>query len=138
VAAYQMAVGDCYGAHAVARIREQLTRCEASGVEILCCPEGALGGLADYVDDPPRVAIDAPALGSALAPLASPTVTTIVGFTEAHAAGRLYNAAAVLRRGAVLGVYRKRHPAIRSSRYAAGTEAPLFTLGGLTFGVLMS
>jgi hypothetical protein len=33
-------------------IREQITACEAQGVEILCCPEGVLGRLADYTATP--------------------------------------------------------------------------------------
>jgi predicted amidohydrolase len=139
VAAYQMAVDVCYAANAIAHIGEQVRRCESLGVAILCCPEGALGGLADYVDDPASIAIDVRTGGleSMLAPLASATVTTIVGFTEIDGTGRLYNSAAVFHHGAVIGRYRKRHPAIHSSRYAAGTEAPLFTVGALTFGILI-
>jgi predicted amidohydrolase len=81
--------------------------------------------------------MSAGALEAIVAPLASATVTTIVGFTEVDDAGQLYNAAAVCQRGAVVGRYRKRHPAIRTSRYAAGTEAPLFTVDALTFGILI-
>lgn len=33
-------------------IRGQITRCESAGVEILCCPEAVLGGLADYASHP--------------------------------------------------------------------------------------
>jgi len=32
---------------AVALIKTQIEICEAEGVEILCCPEAILGGLAD-------------------------------------------------------------------------------------------
>jgi predicted amidohydrolase len=139
VAAYQMAVDDCHSSNTIARIGEQVRRCESLGVAILCCPEGALGGLADYLDDPARIAVDVRMgrLETMLAPLASATVTTVVGFTEIDGAGRLYNSAAVFHHGAVIGRYRKRHPAIHSSRYAAGTEAPLFTVGALTFGILI-
>jgi predicted amidohydrolase len=139
VAAYQMAVGDCYATNPIAHIGEQVRRCESLGVALLCCPEGAIGGLADYVDDPATIAIDlrTGTLESMLAPLASATVTTIVGFTEIDGTGRLFNSAAVFHKGAVMGRYRKRHPAIHSSRYVAGTEAPLFTVGALTFGILI-
>jgi predicted amidohydrolase len=64
-------------------------------------------------------------------------VTTILGFTEMLGDGRLYNSAAVFHRGSVAGVYRKRHPAIRKSIYQAGNQAPVFTVGGLTFGILI-
>jgi predicted amidohydrolase len=60
-----------------------------------------------------------------------------VGFTETDRAGRLYNAAAVFHRGEVLAVYRKLHPAIRSSVYMAGDGMPVFTIGGLTFGIVI-
>jgi len=108
-------------------------------VEILCCPEAVLGGLADDATRPTDIAISARngQLDTVLAPLASDTVTTIVGFTEIAAAGVLYNSAAVFRRGSVLGVYRKLHPAIRKSIYRSGERIPVFTVGGLTFGIVI-
>src|SRR4030095_2663527 len=58
---------------AVSLIREQVQWCESEGVEILCCPEGVLGGLADYATQPAAFAIDVESgeLQTALAPLAS-------------------------------------------------------------------
>jgi NAD+ synthase (glutamine-hydrolysing) len=137
VAAYQAPVDSCYSHDAMVNIREQVRQCELRGIEFLCCPEGTLGGLADYVDDPHEIAIAAGELDLVLAPLASDVVTTIIGFTEVDAAGQLFNSAAVYHRGSVAGLYRKRHPAIRTSRYTAGTEAPVFTIGACTFGVLI-
>jgi len=138
-AAYQMTVADCYGTSAVARVRQQVARCESLGVDVLCCPEGTVGGLADYVAPADRLVLpgDADALADALAPIASAAVTTIVGYTERDDAGRLFNAAAVLHRGAVIGRYRKRHPAIRRSVYTPGSEVPVFTVGPLIFGILL-
>src|SRR5262249_34424440 len=40
-------------------------------------------------------------------------------------------------RGSVRGVYRKRHPAIRRSCYAAGTQTPVFDVDGLRLGILI-
>jgi predicted amidohydrolase len=114
---------------AIELIRRRVAWCEAEGVEILCCPEAVLGGLADYVEGGE--------LGAALAPLASGTVTTILGFTEISPAGELYNSAAVFHQGAVLGLYRKLYPAIRKSIYRAGDRMPVFRVGGLTFGILL-
>jgi predicted amidohydrolase len=51
--------------------------------------------------------------------------------------GRLYNSAAVFHRGAVVGIYRKLHPAIHRSIYEAGDEMPVFTVGDLTFGIII-
>jgi predicted amidohydrolase len=72
-----------------------------------------------------------------LSPIASDSVTTIVGFTELSDDGRLYNTAAVFHRGTVAGSYRKQHPAINRSVYAAGCAAPVFHVGGLSFGIVI-
>lgn len=139
VAAYQAPLLLAGSMEAIGHIRERVRWCEAQGVEILCCPEAVLGGLADYAARPAELAIDVEggALDAILSSLASDTVTTIVGFTEITRAGQLYNAAAVFHRGAVLGIYRKLHPAIRRSVYQPGEQIPVFTVGGLTFGILI-
>jgi predicted amidohydrolase len=120
-------------------IRERVRWCEREGVEILCCPEAILGGLADDAVDPAAIAISTSTgqLRTVLTPLASKSVTTIIGFTERDEAGRLFNTAAVIRHEAVVGLYRKRFPAIRRSVYAAGSASPLFTIGPLTFGIMI-
>ncbi len=120
-------------------IREQVEWCESEGVEILCCPEAVLGGLADYAPQPMALAIDVEGgqLHNALAPLASDRVTTIVGFTERASRDRLFNSAAIFHKGTVVGVYRKLYPAINKSVYAAGDRIPVFTVGDLTFGIVI-
>src|SRR5436305_1995260 len=124
---------------ALGLIRAQVGRCEAEGVAILCCPEAILGGLADYSSNPLQFAISVQAgkLDAALAPLASDAVTTIVGFTELAEGGRLYNSAAVLSRGAIVGLYRKLHPAIHRSIYEAGSEVRVFHVANLTYGIVL-
>jgi len=115
----------------------QVKRCESECITILCCPEGILGGLADNDRHPSRFAIAANSsmLETTLSPLASDTVTTIVGFSEIGDGGRIYNSAAVFQRGEVVGLYRKLYPAIRRSVYSAGHEVPIFRIGELTFGI---
>ncbi len=139
VAAYQSTIAYRTPEAMLPVLREQVERCEDLGVELLCCAEGVLGGLADYVEEPATIAIRVAdgQLAALLAPLASARVTTILGFTEQGDNGRLYNTAAVWSGGAVLGVYRKRHPAIRRSVYDAGHACPVFTIGALTFGVMI-
>lgn len=119
-------------------VRDQVDRCETEGVSILCCPEAVLGGLADNAADPNEIAINVANgdLARVLAPLASDSVTTIIGFTEVED-GKLYNAAAILSSGTISGVYRKLHPAIRHSVYTAGDELPVFAVNGFSFGVLI-
>lgn len=139
VAAYQMSVEACYSDQAIEALRVAVQECERRGISLLCCPEGALGGLADYVAEPTAIArlAQRDALAAMLAPLASGTVSTVVGFTEVDAAGRWYNTAAVYAHGTVRGLYRKRHPAIRRSRYTAGSDAPVFEVNGMTLGILI-
>lgn len=124
---------------AISLIGERVQWCEANGVEFLCCPEAILGGLADQAERPADLALDVESgqLETLLRPVASGAVTTIIGFTEKGPAGELYNSAAILHNGAVHGVYRKRHPAIRRSVYQAGDRTPVFTLNGLTFGIII-
>lgn len=137
VAAYQAPLLAPGSTDAIDVMRDAVQACESQGVDILCCPEAIVGGLGDYAGDASAHAIETSALTHALAPLASDRVTTIVGFTERTTHGVLYNAAAVLHRGSIAGVYRKRHPAINRSVYAAGTATPVFTMNGLTFGIVI-
>ena len=124
---------------AIGLARERIAWCEAEGVCILLCPEALLGGLADDAECPTEAAIGVEngELETLLAPLASNIVTTIIGFTEITSAGKLHNSAAIHHRGTLLGVYRKRHPAIRRSVYSPGEGAPVFTIDGLTFGIMI-
>ncbi len=124
---------------AIELIRKRIKQCESEGVAILCCPEAILGGLADYAAQPADFAIDVEGgqLATVLAPLASRTVTTIVEFTEIANGNRLYNSAAVFQDRAVAGLYRKLYPAIHKSVYEAGDRIPVFTVSGLTFGILI-
>jgi 5-aminopentanamidase len=137
VAAYQAWLSAADSMNVLDVIRQRVKQCEAEGISVLCCPEAILGGLADYAEDPARYAIASGRLEVVLRPLASESVTTIVGFTELAERGRLYNSAAVFHRGTVVGVYRKLYPAINRSVYEAGRETPVLCVGGLTFGIVI-
>lgn len=139
VAAYQIRLSACRSIDAIPRIAAKVRWCESNGVDVLCCPEGALGGLADYAPVPADIAVSVESgqLLTLLRPLVSDHVTTILGFTELGSEGLLYNSAAILHRGTVLGVYRKLHPAINKSVYAAGDQRPVFKLSNVTFGILL-
>src|ERR1700712_4368867 len=97
VAAYQVPLLPAGSMDALELIRDRIKQCETEGVDFLCCPEAVLGGLADDAQRPVEFAINAESgqLEALLAPLASKSVTAIVGFTETTGAGRLYNAATV-------------------------------------------
>ena len=140
VAAYQAPLQAIHSLEILKLIRRQIDLCEVNDVELLCCPEAVLGGLADYSSEPTKFALNVEngELNQVLEPLTSKSVTTIVGFTEVDAHDRLlYNSAAVFHKGSVLGIYRKNHPFINKSIYEAGDAAPVFTIGDLTFGILI-
>jgi 5-aminopentanamidase len=139
VAAYQTPLQATGSMEVIDLIGQQVAWCESNCVEILCCPEGVLGGLADYASQPHNIAIDVEGgqLQKLLRPLASNKVATILGFTEIDRGGRLYNSAAVFDKGAVIGIYRKLHPAINQSVYKAGDQLPVFSVGKLTFGIII-
>jgi len=104
VAAYQAPLLRGGSFDAVHLIQERVRECETKDVSLLCCPEAILGGLADYSENPAQIGIrtDGGQLESVLTPLASDTVTIIVGFTELGRDGAFYNAAAVFQRGQLL------------------------------------
>ena len=137
IAAWQMPLGAVAAGDSISALRVQVRRCEEAGVSVLCCPEAAVGGLADSAEDPENLAIATNAVDATLALIASDRVTAIVGFTERGHEGRLYNAAAIVRRGAATGIYRKVYPAINHSIYEAGRELPVFQVEDLTFGVVI-
>lgn len=121
------------------RICEQMEWCDSNHIDLLCCPEAMLGGLADYSPDPGGLALNIAdgELDQVISRLQSYSVGCVFGFTERGGTGELYNAAAVVKRGSLLGVYRKVHPAINSSVYAAGDQAPVFRLGDLCIGIMI-
>jgi predicted amidohydrolase len=139
VAAYQAPLLAIGSRESIGLIANQVRSCESAGVDILCCPEAILGGLGDYATRPDEIAIPAERahLQKVLAPIASQSVTTILGFTEMGENGRLFNAAAVLHQGAIIGIYRKLHPAINKSVYSSGCDTPVFRVGDLTFGIVI-
>lgn len=139
IAAYQAPLLPSGCMDALQLIRDRVRQCESESVDILCCPEAVLGGLADDAQCPADFAIDVQSgqLEMLLAPLASRSVTVIVGFTEIAATGKLYNSAALFGDGKVIGIYRKRHPAINRSIYSAGDQSPIFSVGALPLGIMI-
>jgi quercetin dioxygenase-like cupin family protein len=90
VAAYQAPLLPPGFVAALQLIRDRVKWCETEGVDILCCPETVLGGLSDDAECTADIAIDLAGgqLETLLAPLASKSVTVIVGFTETVGAER--------------------------------------------------
>jgi predicted amidohydrolase len=125
-------------AEAVELVRRRLEECAERGVEILCCPETLLGGLAEDPRLAEQVAlgVENGELAETLSPLAHYSVTLVIGFTERGGAGRFFNSAAVVEAGELRGVYRKVYPGNRSA-YSAGDVLPIFERGAAKFGIVI-
>lgn len=138
VAAYQGPYLPFGSREGVALVREQVDVCERDDIELLCCPEAFLGGLAHEStgQDPRTVAFGVRdgELERVLAPLLPSPVTTIVGFTERDG-DRVFNSAAVVSEGAI-AVYRKVFPGQRTI-ISPGRELPVFLHGEVPFGVII-
>ena len=131
IAVYQSTVAATISIRdAIANVGTQLEWCDANGADMLCCPEGMLGGLADYSRSPGSIALSVAdgELEQLITPLARHSAACIVGFTERADTGELYNAAAVVKEGSLLGVYRKVHPAINPRFTQQETRCPSFVL----------
>ena len=140
VAAYQAPYLPFGSFEAVALIREQVAACERQAVEVLCCPEAVLGGLAHESDgqspDDVALGVDNGELHEVLRPLTDTAMTVIVGFTERDPGGGIYSSAAVLTAGELVGIYRKVFPGYRTVVQAAA-DLPVFGHGPLSFGVMI-
>ncbi len=137
VAQFNAVVGDLPGN--VDRLAACAAQAKAQGAGLLLTPELALCGY------PPEDLLLRPdfyrAAAAALDDLAGRVagITLVVGFPE-EAAGRRYNAAAVLRDGKCLAVYRKRrlpnYEVFDEKRYfEAGSEACVVTVDGVRCGI---
>ena len=110
----------------------------AQGVQLLCFPEGFLQG---YETKDKRWArrhaldLDSAAFAQVLHRLARIQSTLVIGLTELEA-GTLYNTAVVVKRGVLLGRYRKTRLLEGERRiFEPGRAFPVFTTAGLKFGI---
>lgn len=119
-------------------IRGQLGHCERDGVDLLCCPEAFLGGMAHESggQSPNDVAVSVQELHRLLAPVMSSPVAFVVGFTERADDGRLFNSAVFVADGDFQAVYRKVYPGYRTA-ICAGAELPVVTLGDTVLGIMI-
>lgn len=123
-------------ATAVSDAVEIAARAEAVGARLVCFPEGYLQG---YLTEPGAARLAAIDLSSARFdailqqfPAAGPTI--VMGMIERQD-DMLFNTAVVIRGGRLLGRYRKKHPLDGERAFRPGSEAPVFEVDGLTFGI---
>lgn len=116
------------------RMLDDLRRCAAQGVQLAIFPECYLQG---YTTDARTIARRAVAVDSVpfrrfASALSALPVDALIGFIERRAEG-YYNSAAVLRGGALLGVYAKNHP--NEQAFLPGGDSPAFETGRLRYGI---
>jgi predicted amidohydrolase len=123
------------------QISDLLAQAAARGVDILALPEMCLTGYADPTRYPEAVLrLDGPELGQLLAVTQPYAVTALVGLIEHNPGAKPFITHVVIRRGELLGVYRK--VTIKDEEvawFSPGHDIPVFqvpTAGGdLTFGI---
>ena len=108
----------------------------APEVDLLLFPECFLQGYLVSEDHLARTAFDlgSPEFGEVLARLAPLRQTLVLGVIERDGS-HFFNAAVVITRGEVTGVYRKTHLVIGERTFTAGSEYPVFDLNGVRFGI---
>jgi predicted amidohydrolase len=120
----------------LAKVVHGLERADREHVDIVCFPECFLTGYPD-TEAPARkdaIAVDSPGMTKLLEQTARFSATFIVGFNELRGQD-LYNTAAVIHEGRVLGHYSKcsaYHPFHRQGR-----EFPVFEREGVKFGLVI-
>ncbi len=129
-------VGDVEGN--AGRIVEHIRAAEAAGAELVAFPELALTGYPpeDLLLKPSFIRANLEALETVAA--ATGNVAAVIGFVDRD--DDIFNAAAVLHGGRVVGVYHKHflpnYGVFDEDRYfRRGSVAPVFRLGEVTFGV---
>lgn len=120
----------------LATVTGALARAAELGITILCFPETFLAG---YFSDADRCranawTIDSPQMTRLLAETADFPVMFIVGFNELRGE-KLYNTAAVVDQGRLVGTYCKAFPCF--AHFTPGREAPVFHKDGCCFGVII-
>jgi NAD+ synthase (glutamine-hydrolysing) len=133
------AVGDLAGN--TRRISQGMDAAAAAGAQIVCFPELALTGYPpeDLLLKPSFISDNLRALDALARHTAHlPHLTAIIGFVDRDV--DIFNAAAVLHGGRVVGVYHKHflpnYGVYDEDRYfAAGTSAPCFLIEGVLVGV---
>jgi predicted amidohydrolase len=120
----------------LAKIVRGLERAKRDHVEIVCFPECCLSGYPDTEELARKTAfaLDSPQMLKVLDRTAQFDVTAIVGFNERRGPD-LYNTAAVVNKGHVLGTYSK--CSAYQPFHKQGREFPVFERGRVKFGVII-
>lgn len=120
----------------LAKVVHGLEQAARDRVELLCFPESFLTGYSDTEDAARKGAfsVDSPQMMVLLAKTLRYDTTFVVGFNERRGLD-LYNTAAVVHKGHVLGTYSK--CSAYMPFHKQGREFPVFERGGVKFGVVI-
>jgi predicted amidohydrolase len=121
---------------ALARLAEMARQADDAGARLLCFPEGFLQGYLIDEAAARRNALDlaSPAFAAVLRRFPTTGPMIVMGIIESDD-GQLFNTAVVVDRGVLIGRYRKAHLLGGERVFTAGSEAPIFTVDGLRFGI---
>lgn len=112
------------------------TQAAVSDVRLICFPECFLQGYLLDETEARRSAIDLASsdFQSLIARLPPTDMIVILGLIE-KSSGSLFNSAAIIQNGVLIGRYRKTHLLKSESFFASGSEMPIFSVDGIRFGV---
>jgi predicted amidohydrolase len=121
---------------ALAYALEVIADAQGQGAELLVFPEGYLQGYLTEEGAARRHALNlaSPAFAAILARLPKAGPTIVLGLIEEEA-GRVFNTAAVIAHGELVGRYRKTHLLGGEAFFGPGTDCPAFEAGGVRFGI---
>ena len=134
VAAFQREPGFDDVPGTVERLLSDLKWCDERHVHLAVFPECYLQGYSRDRQTLERraLALDSAAFEEVLAVFAPLQCTIVLGVIE-HRKSALYNTAAVIRSGRLLGTYAKAHP--NEDAFEAGADEPVFGTHGWSFGI---
>lgn len=120
----------------LAKVVKGLEQADRDRVEIVCFPECFLTGYPDTEELARKhaVAVDSPALMKVLDKTSKFQASFIVGFNETRGPD-LYNTAAVIYKGHLLGTYSK--CMAYQPFHKQGRDFPVFERGGVKFGIVI-
>lgn len=120
----------------LAKVVQILERADREKIEVVCFPECFLTGYPDTEEGARKGAfsLDSPEMMKVLDRTSRFNVTAIVGFNELRGKD-IFNTAAVLLKGHVLGTYSK--CSAYQPFHKQGREFPVFDRNGIKFGVLI-
>ena len=118
----------------LAEIKRALTWAQAEALDIVCLPECFLTGYHRTPNEASAhsIDLDSTLFSRLMSELSEFEPTLILGLIERTESG-LFNSAAIVERGQLVGIYRKQH--LNETGFSPGRESPVFEKNGMKFGV---